>query len=673
MTSKSNGKEQRFICTVAPSRDGKQSNLICHAEENSSPAAKVFSFKPVVQAGRNCRRKEKCENTKITTRDLGTTGLVLSKPGVYELCSNASYTPSKSDTAAITITASNVTLLLKEHVLSQGNAVSNTVGIHVIGTGITNIVVQGGTVENFTFPGMVVESPNFNDVSLVKVLNMSFINNSNTMTTSGGKYPGAGLFIRGSALIVVEDCDFLNHKGSGIRTIFSNQLTFQRIQISHVTALPDSIGIMAFGLVCWPFNNNQSEIWMNEIDVYDITGEIPWGIGCLGILDLPAILPPAPPRDSKGLLIENCQVRKLSGNNNPLGIILNGADNSVIRNCHVSDIEITSGSVADHPAGISPGGRNILVENCTVDNVFDGDSNIGDAVPFFIAGFNAETPSENVTFRNCVAKNIRSATSVATGFYVAKLDLYGSTFGNVVENCAAGACHGKDGQGYGFFFGNQNGAVVNGCKSLQNDVGMIFTNTIPTSGTSNPGVPFGVPPFSNPSSNGTVFDNLVANNSIAGIVDDTSEPAMYYVVGNIAGAFSKQIINIIDTTFIKVGDPITDTVGPNGIFAKPLNFIPVGTTAVKVSASTITLSNNTTYPGSGPSGFDLISFITNATPDGAYVYYHNTARTNGEPGDNYIGVPPSTPIREWSLPDLPNTTDNNGILDAQLDNIDIHN
>ncbi len=50
------------------------------------------------------------------------------------------------------------------------------------------------------------------------------------------------------------------------------------------------------------------------------------------------------------------------------------------------------------------------------------------------------------------------------------------------------------------------------------------------------------------------------------------------------------------------------------------------------------------------------------------AYLANIARANGT---NYSGLPEGTPIRIWQLPGPPSSTNSNGILDAQLDNLDI--
>ncbi|MBI2774404.1 hypothetical protein HYX58_00130 [Candidatus Dependentiae bacterium] len=80
--------------------------------------------------------------------------LTISQPGLYLLSDFIVSNPSGAD-SIINITSSNVTFDLGGYVISQGNSTAGVDGI-VINSGLTDIVVQNGTIRNLTSRGIVV-------------------------------------------------------------------------------------------------------------------------------------------------------------------------------------------------------------------------------------------------------------------------------------------------------------------------------------------------------------------------------------------------------------------------------------------------------------------------------------------------------------------------------------
>lgn len=108
-----------------------------------------------------CNVKFSSSDYKISQEDVGRRGIIITKPGIYEFCSDIIFNPCKHKefTCAIIIASSNVTLNLGQYSLSQKNKNKNTYGI-VVTRDVNNIVITGiknrATINNFTLAGIRV-------------------------------------------------------------------------------------------------------------------------------------------------------------------------------------------------------------------------------------------------------------------------------------------------------------------------------------------------------------------------------------------------------------------------------------------------------------------------------------------------------------------------------------
>ena len=93
----------------------------------------------------------------IAQSNVGPAGYVISAPGRYCFIEDITFTPSGPGTATvpvagITITSSNVELDLNNYTFTGPTGVPNVVGIKVASASLplTNVIIHGGTIQNFT-------------------------------------------------------------------------------------------------------------------------------------------------------------------------------------------------------------------------------------------------------------------------------------------------------------------------------------------------------------------------------------------------------------------------------------------------------------------------------------------------------------------------------------------
>lgn len=102
----------------------------------------------------------KHSNYKITQKDVGRKGIIITKPGTYKFCSNIYFKTHNEHTAAIIIASSNVTLDLGQYSLIQKNKrILNVYGI-VVARDVKYVVITGrkgrAVIKNFTLAGIRV-------------------------------------------------------------------------------------------------------------------------------------------------------------------------------------------------------------------------------------------------------------------------------------------------------------------------------------------------------------------------------------------------------------------------------------------------------------------------------------------------------------------------------------
>lgn len=131
---------------------------------------------------RCCKNSTKisCNAINAATK-LSLNGFEITRSGVYEICENVRWKVSKDNSRAITIRASNVTLVFKRHYLKQvDHTVSNTAAI-VIASGAENVSISGGSITEVSGQAILLEpgSKNIN----INEMTFSFIGYKGSLTT----------------------------------------------------------------------------------------------------------------------------------------------------------------------------------------------------------------------------------------------------------------------------------------------------------------------------------------------------------------------------------------------------------------------------------------------------------------------------------------------------------
>jgi len=208
------------------------------------------------------------------------------------------------------------------------------------------------------------------------------------------------------------------------------------------------------------------------------------------------------------------------------------------------------------------------------------------------------------TCENCTASNNRAARGFAAGFGLVRQ--IGVTNSIVLRNCVAS--------------NNTNSSIDKQVAGFA-------------------GVPLGAPVFTQPVT-GTVFDNCVAENNI-----NTVDPSLS--IGFLMVHMPETIIK----NCVSEGNGV-------GIQFDVANIVTTPPSLRSVVENNIICNNS-------------VAGIRDTIINTNNMYYHNTARSNGPTPltTNYIGLPPGTPIRNWTIGAPPAAVDTNGVLDTQLDNI----
>ncbi len=222
-------------------------------------------------------------------------------------------------------------------------------------------------------------------------------------------------------------------------------------------------------------------------------------------------------------------------------------------------------------------------------------------------GFGVPFSCSNGAFINCYAQGNSGSGDVSAGFRVTASD--NITF----ENCVAE--------------GNNN----------PDDGGEAWGYTTDTN--------FGNPTaFGTPVNNNYIFNNCTAQGNIgAGISGG------FKFISQAHSVLSNSVSNGNSGFGILAGDPVCCATAPVGC----------------VCPSVANVITNNQIVGNTTNG------ILDNAPAAFTAYISNYARSNGGVGANYSGLPAGTPIRIWTLPGAPAPLDSNGILDPQLDNMDI--
>lgn len=534
--------------------------------------------KTLVSSSKECESKSRsqCSNPiHITSRDIGSRGITIRKSGHYCLKTSRGtlyWDPSRIATM-ITIDADNVILDLSDNaVIQKSNSEYESTAIRVL-PGHKNITIRNGSLIGFTadtivgvlanqlFIEDILISDNANrdvyspilgmaSVSIQGCLNVVLknITVSGTVVNSPTDMFGAGILVLGTRTFLIENCRVSEAEVDATTTVST-----QCVGIS--TILSDN-GIVRS---CTVSNCNSSGIMpgFGYIVTQDILSENCIANFNTGVQTTSGYYP----QISDSLQFINCE----ANNNQSTCQDCHGfpyfiSSNGYIANCRASN------NLAVNPSGgfnEKMTGFEILVcRNCLIENCEASDNVATRAIRHYAAGF-ANGNSSNVVFRNCTSiGNVALGNSGRGIGFGPALDprFFGTCFGTIWDNCIAEGNFG-DAQSIGFDIFGQVGAILINSIS-QNHGSLLFNNGIGirSNGPYDEGNPVDVPcdvvPIvimtNNTGTNTLVKDNIVSNNSFAGIEDTTGANNMY--VDNTAFNNGTNYIGPIFTS----GTPIRD-------------------------------------------------------------------------------------------------------------------
>ena len=451
-------------------------------------------------------------------------GFVIKKPGKYTLKEDVF---SKHAEIAITIRASDVVINLNNHTLSGQN--KSTIGILAVNT--SNLIIQNGTLRNFTINGIKID-PSSNivldnllilqngnvsgppDTGGLAIFNSSYIDINNVNLNENFNF---GLGMSG-----VNNVNFINSNSDGTKgiasgTIFGNEATGILVSSTGGNGSPFVYGSSNLNFINSTVNNTTA-------------GDSAFGI-FIDSLGIGVSVNP-----NSNVIIENCAVNNTTQTNvTPTsgalapfaeGITMAGGFDVTIKNCTVDTLSAaaTTDLPASHIVGIEVAGtNNALIDSCTVSNAT--------AIANYVHGFDIEGSGNNITFTNCIAymitNNSSNSSHLALGFGILKplgipsADAVG--IGTVVKNSIAQNVHGPNGATAAGLLLNAQKNVVIEYNIFNNSDNGILANDIATG--ENPALV---------SSNGLIRGNVTDGNTFFGISDLTSANNAYY--GNTARA-----------------------------------------------------------------------------------------------------------------------------------------
>lgn len=182
----------------------------------------------------------------IYSRDLGTTGYVITRPGRYYLAEDILFTSTVNFTAAIFNSGiDNVTIDLNEKVLAQ-NLSTTTAGNGIMGFRVSNMRVLNGAVNNFTSSGVF-----FKNSSNILVEGLNVVGRGTTGDGDNGIY-----FLESCNEILVDNCFIVNTDQFGLAFDNSNAAIGKNVVAKNINVIAgNTTRGFGGGIYTWRYNN----------------------------------------------------------------------------------------------------------------------------------------------------------------------------------------------------------------------------------------------------------------------------------------------------------------------------------------------------------------------------------------------------------------------------------
>jgi hypothetical protein len=338
------------------------------------------------------------------------TDLTISKPGIYRLGANLSSTPATAG-GIINITSSDVFLDLNNHKIIQNNGTSTVDGI-LINNGLSDIVIQNGTISGITRSGVRIGS----SCSNIRISNIECVN----CAIGGVDFQGT------NTSTTITNCSVNGCKFYGCATTAGsapiNLVFCQGIQVSNCTVADTSAAITWTGVFVTNSTNCSfdSIIVKNNISTSNLNG-FEFSAGAIHT-------------------ISNCVVQSCTASGNLSGFQFDtGTTNNSIFNSQTVGTFATSGGSLNI-GFYATGATNCLFQNCIANG--NTSSNIA-------YGFRFDTSPDNSTVINSQA-NSNSGANGADGFIMSN----GGANGIILNSSANANASTTAGAGSGATFTN---------------------------------------------------------------------------------------------------------------------------------------------------------------------------------------------------------------------------
>lgn len=485
----------------------------------------------------------------ITADDIGDHGYVIIRPGHYCLQTNKGVLRWNPQQIAdlITIDADNVILDLNDTtIIHRGSSNVASSAVKIL-PGHKNIVLLNGSLTGFTADAIsgtfannlfienflisnnknrqaYTPSSSFASINIQASFNVTLrdITISKTeVNSSVNAFLSAGILVASTQTFLIENCKVVEasleantvSQCVGISTFLSSNGVIRNCRVSNC----QSEGIMpGFGYVVCQNILTEGCIANYNTGTQTTSGYYPQFSDSLQFINCEA--------NSNQSTCQDCH-----------GFPYFISSNGFISNCRALN------NIAENPTGgfneKMTGFEILICNNCVVENCEAFNNRGTNLIRHYAAGF-ANGNTTNVIFRNCTSIGNSGTGNFSRGVgFGPALDprFFASCTGTIWENCIAEANFG-DIESIGFDLFGQIGAILTGSISQNHGIVLLNLGTgIKSDGAYDEGNPVDVPcdvvPIimitQNTEKNVIVKDNIVANNSFAGIVDTTNANNVY--------------------------------------------------------------------------------------------------------------------------------------------------
>ncbi len=488
------------------------------------------------------------------------------------------------------------------------NSGSQAGTVGILVNGRTNVVIQGGTVTGFNLYGIRLNGQS----SYVTLKDLAVVSNGAANTLGGGISISSSDATAITHDIVIDQVNASGNIFNGLSLGGVNDVVIVDSKFNNTQGTVSPFGVSSWGVfgTALPFGGF-SGIPNNNISISN--SEASNGTSLGGAIGIEFLSVNGFALNSN-ITITRCITNNNRGGGDPLainegeGIVLDGVQNFLVKDC------VSSGN-----------GMNSIIGPSGISGLY---ASTGFGLPFYCS---------NGRFENCTAQGNFGNGDVSDGFRIIR-----STSITLDHCVAVGNYNTSAGEAWGFTTDPDLGNDL-GIFGAPVGTGYVITNCLADSNFSQEGICGGfkfISQVNSTLSNSTSVSNGSNGNGYGILVGD---PAC--CITNTCCAL----------------DPVVCQDGSG-------NCLP---------ASACCPTKNNVINNNQVVGNSLYGIFDQSNSNANNAYYANVARGNGTNYAYQVGLVvapnalPGAPIRNWPLPSLPATTDNNGVLDAQLDNISI--